>query len=117
MNTATIRLTDVKLACAVAKGRRLGLTTDWVCALSEHPTIRLDCSTPNRMYAEPDARARARRFGMSPARFMPMERGHIAELFDRVRCYRGLDEVRATWKQGIRALKAEERYVLTGGRA
>jgi len=117
MSTATIRLKDVQLACVIARARRQSFAADWFCALSEHPTIRLDCSHRNRMYVEPDARERASRFGLSQARFMPMDRGHIAELMERTRLLHGLAEVKRTWHQGIRALLREPRYVLSGGRA
>lgn len=118
MSAATIRLRDMELVMATSKARRvLDSKLGWFCALSEHPTIQLDCSTRNRMYADPESRERAQRFGMSRARFMPMDRGHIAGLIERTRWMHGLAEVRKTWRTGIRALLAESRYSLKGGAA
>jgi hypothetical protein len=45
-----------------------------------------------------------------------MDRGHISELFERVRLHHGIPEVRKTFGCGIKALRAEPRWTLFGGR-
>ncbi|MES2910578.1 MAG: hypothetical protein V4718_04270 [Pseudomonadota bacterium] len=65
----------------------------------------------------PDGAARALKYGMSPARVWPMQRGDIASVFERVKHEHGRKEVSKTWGAGIRALQAEPAYVLNGGTA
>lgn len=116
MNTAaTIRFTDLQLALVGAKARR-AFGTCQLCALSEHPMIEIGCSDHHRGYAAGYVE-RAKAFGLSPARVMPMRRGDIASLYERVKREHGRGEVVKTWGVGIKALQAEPLYVLNGGKA
>jgi hypothetical protein len=114
--TATIRARDLSLVLAAAKLRRYtnGRTCQ-LCALSEAPVITVDCH--EREWLRPHARADAQRFGISPARVLPMQRGHIGRLAERVQRMHGRREVLKTWGDGIRALLAEPQHVLNGGAA
>lgn len=111
---ATIRLQDVQLVAATIKARRsINADLAWFCALSEHPSISVDCGSNRRIHA--DLLAAAKRHGQSRCRMLPMQRGHIASLIERTRWLHGMDEVRKTWRTGIRALLAENKYILDGG--
>lgn len=111
---ATIRARDLGLVLAAAKLRRWNNgRTCQLCALSEHPTIALDCHYPGSKSSS--YREAASRHGISPARVWPMQRGRIARLFERVQRVHGRREVLRTWGVGIRALKAEPAHVLNGG--
>jgi hypothetical protein len=111
--TATIRASDLPLVLAAAKLRRYthGRTCQ-LCALSSAPLITVDCHENAwlRKHAQDDAR----RMGISPARVLPMQRGHIARLAERVQRTHGRREVLKTWGAGIRALLAEPMYTLNG---
>jgi hypothetical protein len=117
MSTATIRAADLGLLLAAAKLRRHthGRTCQ-LCALSAGPVIEVDCAANSR-WTRPDLAAQARRYGLSPARVTPLQRGHIALLYERTNRHHGRREVLRTWGAGIRALRAEPRYTLNGGSA
>jgi hypothetical protein len=91
--------------------RRNGGRTCALAAMTAAPLLQPDCSHPNRLRL----RDEAMRLAARPAMCSPMERGHVAALIARTRLYHGLDEVRKTWGSGLRALLAENRYVLNGG--
>lgn len=111
----TIRLKDLHLVMASVKLRRWNHNdTCLLVALSESSLIQLDC---HRRNVQPSHVEDAIKMGKSPVRVSPMDRGHIATLIERVRWQRGLPEIRKTWGTGIRALLAEPKYVLNGGRA
>lgn len=112
MTTATIPADKLDLLLASAKLRRWnhGRTAQF-CVLSAGPVLTTHCHDRHRA----GIREQAPRFGVSRAIFQPLQRGGIAELFERVRLAHGLEEVRRTWGTGIRALRAEPRYVLNGG--
>lgn len=117
MSTATIRASDLPLVLAAAKLRRWNKgRTPQLCALSEGPVIQLDCATSSR-WTRPGLAGDVRRYGASPVRVSPMQRGHIALAFERTNRERGRAEVLRTWGKGIRTLRAEPRYVLNGGEA
>lgn len=113
MATATIRLQDLELAVFAAnmRQRNHGKTAQFA-ALSEHPTIQLDCHRRNVYQSHIDE---AKRHGQSTARCGPMTRGHIANLIERTRWRHSLPEIRKTWGTGIRALLNEPKYILHGG--
>lgn len=110
--TAAVALSDVKLALLTARMRRnSGGQVCQIAAVTAGTTIAVDCSTPGRLRM----RADAMRMGKSRVTASPLDRGHIAYLIERVRWQHGLGEVRKTWGVGIKALRAEPRYVLNGG--
>ena len=111
---ATIRASDLPLALASIKLRKYtGGRTCQLCALSEAPLISADCHDSRRTRER--AKAEALRFGCSKARVMPMQRGHIGRLIERVQRTYGRRETLRTWGAGMRALLREPRYVLNGG--
>ena len=117
MSTATIRVKDLELCRMTAKMRRLNNgRTCQLAAISEHPTISLDCSrgTQPSQYM----REAAHLHGWSRARCWPLDRGHIARLMETTQWRHGGREVRKTWGKGIRALLSEgSKYTLQGGAA
>jgi hypothetical protein len=111
---ATIRAGDLPLVLASIKLRKYtGGRTCQLCALSEAPLISVDCHDSQRTRER--AKAEALRYGRSRARVMPMQRGHIARLIERVQRTHGRRETLHTWAAGIRALLREPRCVLNGG--
>jgi len=117
MPNLTIRAADLPLVLAAAKMRhRNGGRTCQLCALTPAPVIQVDCAT-NSYWTRAGLAADARRFGLSPARVMPMLRGHIALVYERINRAHGRSEVLRTWGAGIRTLRAEPRHVLNGGEA
>lgn len=107
---ATIRAQDLSLVLGSVKLRNYtNGRTCRLCALSETPVIQLTCRDRDR------SREQAARFGQSPARCMPIQRGDIGRLYQRVNLERGRREVVKTWGVGIRTLQAEPQYVLDGG--
>lgn len=111
---ATIRACDLPLVLASIKLRKCtGGRTCQLCALSEGLLIRVDCHESQRMRER--AKAEALRIGRSRARVMPMQRGHIGRLIERVQRTHGRRETLRTWGAGVRALLREPRYVLNGG--
>jgi hypothetical protein len=117
MHTATIRATDLPLVLAAAKLRRRNAgRTCQLAALSAGPAIQVDCAS-NSQWTRPGLRDEARRIGLSQSRILPMQRGHIAQVYERINRAHGRREVLRTWGAGIRALRAEPRYVLNGGDA
>ena len=113
----TIRLCDVELALAAAKLRRWrhGATAQF-CALTPSPTVQVDCRA-NSAWTRKGLVQAAIKMGFTRAHLGPMQRGHIAMLYEHVRRTGGLAEVRATWGVGIQTLRAEPRHVLNGGHA
>jgi hypothetical protein len=117
MHTATIRAADLPLVLAAAKLRRRNAgRTCQLAALSAGPVIQVDCAS-NSQWTRPGLRDEARRFGLSPSRVRPLERGHIALVYERINREHGRREVLRTWGAGIRSLRAEPRHVLNGGEA
>lgn len=57
-------------------------------------------------------RAEAIRMGNWKSRVSPLQRGHIARLFDRTQARGRRAEVQRTWGTGIGPLRREPRYVL-----
>lgn len=106
---AQIRAEDLRTVLFAAKLRqRTGGRTTRLCVLSLHPTLPVDCTSTAAW------RETAARFAPARSFVSPMQRGHMARVFDRVALLRGRDEVRRTWSAGIRALRAEPRHTLTG---
>lgn len=98
MADKTIPLEAVRLAFVTAKARSLSVVTDRFAAFTDCPLVGLDCEDTLR--------------GMKPYRvghchFLPMTRGNVGQLLERVRRERGLPEVRRTWGAGLRALQRE----------
>lgn len=113
MTTAhTISLAGVEIALMAAKLRRYSNgRTALLAACTPRPLIEIDC---HRRAPRPSDKALA----ASSSRVSdvgPMDRGHIAALFERVRVFHGLPEVRRTFGCGIRALRAESKWTLFGG--
>ena len=117
MHTATIRADDLPLVLAAARMRRRNTgRTCQLCALTPAPVIQVDCTSSSR-WTRPGLRDDARRFGIGQSRVMPMQRGHIALVYERINRDHGRREVLRTWGAGIRTLRAEPRHVLNGGDA
>lgn len=116
MSATTIRAGDLPLILAAAKMRlwNKGRTCQ-LCALSEAPTITVECRYG--LSAKQRYRDAARLHGISLARVSPMQRGNIDQLFERVHFTHGRKEMLRTWRAGVRALQAEPRHVLNGGGA
>lgn len=114
-STQSIELPALELALSAAKLRRLnnGRTAQF-CALTPAPTIQADCRL-NGPWSRAGLVEASKKSGLGRAGLWPMQRGHIAKLYEHVRRTGGLAEVRATWGTGIKALRAEPRYVLSGG--
>lgn len=113
---ATIRAKDLELVLAAAKMRRWNKgRTCQLCALTGCPTITLNCD--DRLSRKASYREAVVRYGISPARVTPMQRGLISGVFDRVQRRHGRGEVLRTWGAGVKALRAEQAYVLNGGSA
>lgn len=115
MTTArTINAEDLRMVIAAAKLRRCtqGATCQ-LAVVTRAPVVRTDCSNANRARM----REHSQRMGQFNSFVAPMERGHMAELVMRTRLAHGLDEVRKTWRTGLRALLDEPRHVLNGGAA
>lgn len=113
----TIRLADVELALTAAKLRRWrhGATAQF-CALTPTAAVEVDCRAHSE-WTRPWLAQAAKKLGRTRAHLGPMQRGHIAQLYEHVRRTGGLAEVRATWGVGIKTLRAEPRHVLHGGQA
>lgn len=112
--TFTIDAGDLKLVAFTAKMRRRNRgATCALAATTATSFISVDCSDARRLRM----RDEAMRWGLSRANVTPLDRGHIADLYERVRTLHGLTEVRKTWGVGIKALQAEPRFVLNGGAA
>lgn len=110
VQSATIRVQDLSLVLASIRVRKYteGRTCR-LCALSEAPAIALTCRDHGL------DRSKAARYGVSPVRCSPIQRGEISTLFERVAREHGRREVLKTWGVGIRVLQAEPKYVLDGG--
>ena len=112
--TAAVSLSDLKFALFTARMRRTSNSrVAQLAAVTAGTMIEVDCSTAGRLRLRDDAI----RFGKSHVTATPLDRGHIALLIERTRWQHGLAEVRKTWGVGIKALRAEPRYVLKGGAA
>jgi len=110
----SIALKDLQLVLVSAKLRRF--TNGRTCQMAvttAAPILEVDCSSRNRLRGREDAQ----RIGLASCTTGPMRRGHVVELIERTRLLHGLTEVRKTWGAGLRALTAEPRHVLRGGRA
>lgn len=108
---------DLRITLAAHKLRRYtNVGTPALCVLSPGPYISVDCASSS-IHTRPGLIATAKRLGTSPLRGQLMLRGHIARLIERTRRERGLAEVKRTWRTGLRALLAEPRHVLYGGRS
>ena len=104
-----IRLEDLQCTLWSAKLRKQTQgRTALLAATTQAPALPVDCR------ATPGLRAAAQK--CTAVRICaPMQRGHMATVIKRVATEYGAKEVRATWGAGVRALKAEPRYVLNGG--
>lgn len=110
----TINLADLELVLMSAKLRRYTQCgTALLAACTPRPLIEIDC---HRRIPRPSDLAFAASSRKLTSDVGPMDRGHIAELFERVRLQHGISEVRKTFGCGIRALRAESRWTLFGGR-
>jgi hypothetical protein len=111
---ACIRVEDLRTCLFAAQARRLtqGQVCQ-LCTLTAGPVLEVDCHS--RRPWPTDAHA-AQQFGLRAPNASPLARGHIAAVFERVRLLHGRAEVLRTWGQGVRALRAEPRHVLNGGR-
>jgi len=108
----TIPLADVELALMTAKLRRhTGGRTALLAARTAAPLINVDC---HRRAPRPVDLAQAASSRTAP-QVGPMERGHIADVIERVYLNQGLAEVRRAFSCGIRVLRAESPWVLFGG--
>lgn len=110
MSAATITAEHLSLVLAAARLRRhtRGSTCQF-CALSAGPMLELHCSTR----LGEDYRASALRLRYAGARVTPLLRGGMAQLFERTHRQRGGAEVRRTWGAGIKALRAEPRFIFS----
>ena len=116
-HTATIRAADLSVVLAAAKLRRYNAgRTCQLAALSASPLIEIDCAR-NSQWTRPGLRDEARRFGLKQCRNSPLQRGHIALVYERINRQHGRREVLRTWGAGIRSLRAEPQHVLNGGSA
>lgn len=107
--TAQIRAEDLRTVLFAAKLRqRTNGRTTRLCVLDRYETLPVDCTSTAGW------REMAARFAPARSFITPMQRGHVSRLFDRVALLQGRDEVRRTWRTGIRALRAEPRHSLTG---
>lgn len=106
----TIPLSQLELAAYAAKLRRHhgGRRIAQMCALTPGPLHQFDCGQQHPALRLSPAWRRTQPY------FGPLQRGHIAHLFERVRRQGGLAEVRRTWGTGIKTLRAEPRHVLNG---
>lgn len=113
-STARIRAEDVRLVLATAKLRRHTRGhTNTFAAYSPAPLIDADCHQ-GRPPSDEQLRQSCRTAGRSIT-VGPITRGYVCNVFERTRQLHGLDEVRRTWGTGIRALRAEPRYILRIG--
>ncbi|MBK9363036.1 MAG: hypothetical protein IPM99_18980 [Rubrivivax sp.] len=113
-STARIRADDVRLALATAKLRRhTRRHCSTFAAYSQAPLIDADCHhgrPPSDEQLGQSYRTAGRGVTVGP-----ISRGYVCNVFERTRLLHGLDEVRRTWGTGIRALRAEPRYILRIG--
>lgn len=103
MSSKTIPLEALRLTVASAQRRGQSSPLDGkplarFAAFSQYPDLNIGC--------------RERGWGRDPyphlpMHFGPMSKGDMERLVARVRCERGLPEVRRTWNTGLRALQAE----------
>lgn len=96
--TKTIPLGAVRLACVTAKARHHGIAVDRFAAFSDCPLVGIDCD---------DALRGLKPYRVPACHFLPMSRGNMAQVLERVRRAHGLAEVRRTWGAGLRFLQAE----------
>jgi hypothetical protein len=75
------------------------------------PMLEVDCSSAGQRHLQ-TMRETAQRIGHWKSRVGPLQRGHIARLFDRVQCVGRSREVQRTWHTGIGQLRREPRYTL-----
>lgn len=112
---ATISADYVRLLLASAKLRAYtGGRTCLLAAMSPAPKLECDCAHGRRV--TDSWRDLSMRSGHSRVRITPISRGHISRLIDRVARERGRAEVIKTWGAGVKALRAEPRFTLHGGK-
>lgn len=115
MNNA-IRADDLRLVLVSHKLRRhTNGRTALFCAMTPPLLLAVACGT--QRHHSDEYIADAKRIGRAPAYCGPMQRGTLYKLYERIRYTQGLAEVRRTWRTGLRALRAEPRYVINGGEA
>lgn len=89
-----------------------------LAAMTPAPMLEVDCSDGhNPLIAHPGFYANAlerTRAGKLGPRLVPLSRGWVGNLIDRVARERGRRELHKTFGVGIKALRAEPRYVLRG---
>ena len=117
MGEHTIRAGDVGLVLAAAnlarwtKGR-----TGALAAMTAAPMLEVDCAHGrNPMLYTPGFYAEARRYaaaGKTGPRVLPLNRGTLGMLIERVARQGGRREVLSTFGVGIQALRKEPRYAL-----
>lgn len=110
----TIRAADLSLVLAALKLRRHTRgATCLLAAVTPGPMIEVDCHAgrpPSADLLQLAARTQGR-----GSRVGPLQRGHVARVFDRTLLHHGRAEVQHTWHTGIRALRTEPRYLLHPG--
>lgn len=110
---ATIQLDHLHTALIAAKMRQANHgRTCQLCVVTAEPAIQLECRRRGKTSLE-----RARDCGTVSGHVSTMKRGHISRVFERVQVEHGGAEARKTWGKGIRALRAEPRWILNGGSA
>lgn len=115
MTNATFSLDSLHTLLASVRLRKYsGGRTCLLAAMSLAPRLECDCHNGRRV---PDSwRDMVARAGTSRVSVQPISRGHIQHVIDRVARNGGRAEVLRTWGCGVRALRAEPRYTLHGGR-
>lgn len=109
--THAVALDDLRTVLVAHKLRRRAsgrLAT--LAVTTPAPMLQVDCCG-GKHYLQV-MRAEAMRIGNWKSRVGPLQRGHIARLFDRVQARGRRAEVQRTWHTGIGQLRREPRYVL-----
>jgi hypothetical protein len=110
MPTHTIPFESVAVAAMTARMRRRnGCSTGLFCALTPRPKLDVDCGRNSVDWVYLACQTGTWHYTG------PLQRGRIAQVWERTARERGAAEVRRTWGVGIRALRAECRHVLHGG--
>lgn len=110
----TIPLNAVALALMSAKLRRFSQgRTALLAAYTACPVLQVGCHHGTAPTAS--TLARAITGGARVAQVAPMGRGYIHQLAERIHLERGPKEVRKTFGAGIKALRKEASWVLSGG--
>lgn len=114
--STTIRADDLALVLGSLKLHRYSRgRTCVLAAMSPAPMIQVDCHCGRPPSA--DLLQLALRTQGRGARIGPLNRGSIAQLYERTLRSRGRAEVQRTWGAGIRALRDEPRHTLRSQQA